>query len=142
MNIKRFTVIMAAAVMLVCVLCACGNNNAGTNTETPNTQKPVPVVPSIQATTAPTADNSKTEYKVTVVDQNGSPVAGVVLQFCDDANCKMPVTTDANGVVTASYAPSEYHVTLTQLPDGYTSEATEFYFDGETEMTIELTAGE
>lgn len=88
-------------------------------------------------------EDASVAYTVTVVDQNGDAVENVTLQFCDDENCKMPVVTDSTGIVTVSYEESEYHVTLTALPDGYASEVTEFYFDsGATEMTIVLTAEE
>ncbi len=86
-------------------------------------------------------DNMVT-YKITVVDQNGNPVSGVVVQICDEENCKLPMTTDENGFASAEYAESNYHVTLNTLPDGYESEQTEFYFDGATEITIAIHAKE
>lgn len=141
MNFKRLITVLAVAAMLLSLLCACSNDTQG-STEAPTTENTAATLPSTEATTAPTVDSSKTEYTVTVVDATGSPVGGVTLQFCDEANCKLPVSTDENGVVTVSYAPSEYHVTLIELPEGYTSAETEFYFDGATEMTIELTAGD
>ena len=84
--------------------------------------------------------NAGVTYTVHVVDQDGNPVSGVVLQFCDEENCKLPVSTDENGNVSQNFAESEYHVTLNTIPEGYTSAATEFYFNGGTEMTIILTA--
>lgn len=97
----------------------------------------------IVLTAAESTDNS-VSYSVTVVDQNGAPVSDVLLQFCDEENCKLPVATDAEGTVTATYEAANYHITLTQLPEGYTSEETVFYFtDDATEMTIVITeAGE
>lgn len=86
------------------------------------------------------AGNSNPTYTITVVDQNGNPVAGVVVQVCDDHNCQLPLTTDASGNASASYAPSNYHVTLNTLPDGYTSEETEFSFNDKTELTIVIQA--
>lgn len=81
-------------------------------------------------------------YKVTVVDQNGNPVSGVVVQICDEENCKLPMTTDENGFASAEYAESNYHVTLNTLPEGYESEQLEFNFDGATEITITIQAKE
>lgn len=92
--------------------------------------------------TAEEATDNSVTYTVTVVDQNNAPVTNVILQFCDEENCKLPMATDENGVVTATYEDSEYHVTLTELPDGYSSEVTEFYFENGTELTIVLTAVE
>lgn len=86
------------------------------------------------------AENTNVTYTVTVVDQDGNPVSGVIVQICDEENCKLPMTTDENGTASAEYAQSEYHVTLNTLPDGYSSEETDFYFNGATELTIVVTA--
>ena len=95
----------------------------------------------VTLTAAEVVDTSVT-YTVTVVDQNGDPVSNVILQFCDEENCKLPAATDENGIVTATYEASEYHITLTELPEGYTSEESVFYFEESTELTIVLTAAE
>ena len=84
--------------------------------------------------------DSNVTYTVTVVDQHGNPVSGVVVQICDEENCKLPMTTDENGKASAAYAPSVYHVTLNSLPAGYSSETTEFYFNDKTELTITINA--
>lgn len=80
-------------------------------------------------------------YTVTVKDQNGSPVPGVTVQLCDDEACKLPVVTDADGVAVCTYPESNYHVSLTELPGGYSSKETTFYFEeGSTEITIVINA--
>lgn len=84
--------------------------------------------------------SSDVTYTVTVVDQNDSPVAGVTVQLCDDEACKLPVVTDENGTVSVTYVESNYHVTLTELPDGYSSEETVFYFENSNEITIVVTS--
>lgn len=73
-------------------------------------------------------DNNPT-YIIKVIDQHGKPVEGALVQVCDDHNCQLPLTTDENGNASACYAPSNYHVTLNSLPDGYSSDETVFYFD-------------
>lgn len=83
-------------------------------------------------------EDTTVTYTVTIVDQNGDPVPGVTLQLCDDEACKLPVTTDENGMATATYEASNYHVTLTELPGGYSSEVMEFSLDGMTEITITI----
>lgn len=118
---------------LVLVLCACGAD--GSKTTTP----PVTTVPATtaQPTTAPSTDVTYTVY---VKDADGNAMAGVLIQFCDDANvCKLPVTTDAEGKVTVTYAPANYHVSVTVVPEGFTADADGYYFaSGETEMTVTL----
>lgn len=85
-------------------------------------------------------------YVIKVIDQYEKPVAGALVQVCDDHNCQLPLTTDEFGNVSACYAPSNYHVTLNSLPEGYTSEQTVFYFeentDGPYTVTIVVQAGE
>ena len=80
-------------------------------------------------------------YTVTVKDQNGNPVEGAAVQMCDDKGCKMPAATNAEGVVTFTYDPSNYHVTIVECPEGYTADPEQaFYFEGEaTELTVEIT---
>ena len=73
-------------------------------------------------------DNNPT-YIIKVIDQHGKPVEGALVQVCDDHNCQLPLTTDENGNASACYAPSNYHVTLNSLPEGYSSDETVFYFD-------------
>ncbi len=95
-------------------------------------------LPAEEDSSAPVADG-KVTYTVTVVDENNAPLEGVVIQFCDDANCKMPVVTDADGKVSVEYDESNYHVTITEA-EGYTFESQYDFDEGSTELTITLTA--
>ena len=140
MNIsKKILALVVALVMMAALLCACDGGTPAESTPSTNSE---PSTPSVNIPTEDTKpkDDGKVTYTVTVVDQNNNPVEGVAIQFCDDENCKLPVLTDASGVVSQRYAESEYHITLAELPAGYTSEETEFYFNGETELTIVITA--
>lgn len=85
------------------------------------------------------ADYGKVTYTVTVVDENNTPLEGITIQFCDDANCKMPVVTDADGRVSVEYDESNYHITITEA-EGYTFEAQYDFEEGSTELTVTLTA--
>ena len=93
------------------------------------------------ATTTTTTESGKVTYTVTVKDQNGNPVEGAAVQMCDDKGCKMPAATNAEGVVTFTYDPSNYHITIVECPAGYTCDPEQsFYFEGEaTELTVEIT---
>lgn len=126
--------IFVLAVCLVFGLCACGASNgdpkettAATTAETtPETEE--------------TVDDGKVTYTVKVVDESGAPVANAAVQICKDS-C-LPGVTDAEGVATFRVAEDEgYKVSFLTVPEGYTAEAEEFYFEtGATEMTITLTA--
>ena len=53
-----------------------------------------------------------------VVDQNGNPVEGVTVNFCTDVSC-VPKESDEDGLITFTGAPDAYHVTIVDVPDGY-----------------------
>ena len=65
------------------------------------------------------AVNGDNKYCVYVYDQDGSPVAGALVQFCDAFTCSFQ-PTDENGV--AEFPVSEqkvYEVHLLSVPEGY-----------------------
>lgn len=81
--------------------------------------------------------SEKAMYTVTVCDQDGYPVVGATVLFCDDEGCRLPLMTDARGVVTVEYEPSLFHVTITA--DGYTVAERYDFEEGKTELTAKLT---
>lgn len=135
---KKLTAFVCLLLCLAALLCACGPAAPSTTNKAPEATK-APETTKAPATTA--APSTDVTYTATVVDQDGKPMAGVVIQFCDDANiCKLPVTTNAEGKVTVTYAPANYHVSVTVVPEGYTAEADGYYFEeGSTEITVKLT---
>ena len=61
-----------------------------------------------------------TNYTICVVDQNGNPVQGAMVQMCESAEvCLTPVFTDANGEAVYTQPEKEYKAAITNLPDGY-----------------------
>lgn len=139
MKLKNIVVLMLALCM-VFVLCACGGEE-----KTDNSTPDPTTVPTSDPTTAPTkpseptVNDGKVTYTVKVVDEAGNPIAGAMVQLCQEA-C-MPAMTDANGVATYTTAEANYKVSFVQMPEGYTADATEFYFDtGSRDMTITLKA--
>lgn len=143
---KKLALLLAMLLALSCLLIACdqtpADNGTTPDTTVASTDAPTnaPVdMPTEAPTTAP--NNGKITYTVTVKDQNGNPVEGAAVQMCDDNGCKMPAATDANGVVTFTYAKSNYHITIVEAPDGYTADPEQsFYFEGEsTELTATIT---
>lgn len=142
MNLKRIFMLLAAALLVCCMLCAVACD--GGQTETPTTGEPqgdVTTVPTTdEVTTEAQTDDGKVTYTVTVVDANGAPVKDVAVQFCDDNGCRMPVATNTEGVVTLTDLESNFHVTLASVPAGYAADTTEYYFDGELSLTITLQA--
>ncbi len=133
-NLKKVLAVLLALGMLLC-FCACGNNDDGETTTT---------------TTTTTAENDQTEndtavenkgLKVTVVDEGGNAVSGVMVQICKEA-C-VPARTDDNGVATFSIEITDgYKLSVMSCPEGYeyTGDAEIYLEDGTTEYTLVLKA--
>lgn len=130
---KRMICLMMALLMLS--LCACGGEKAP---EAPETQPATDPAPVVEETTP--VDDGKVTYTVHVEDENGTALAGVMVQICKDA-C-LPGMTDAEGNATFTVVEDDYKASFLTLPAGYTyaTEETEFYFDGATEITLVLKA--
>lgn len=104
---KFFKILTTMLVVIAIVACigvfaACNNTDANTDANPDN-----------NGTTNDGGNNGETEgeytYKFTVVDANGNPIQGVRVQLCQgEENCKLPKTTDANGVV-KFFADEEMH---------------------------------
>ena len=142
---KKIALMLAMLLALSCLLMACDTPAPDTDTTAAETEAPTEApteTPTEDPTETPTeAPSTKVTYTVTVKDQNGNPVEGAAVQMCDDKGCKMPAATNAEGVVTFTYDPSNYHVTIVECPAGYTCDPEQaFYFEGEsTELTVEIT---
>lgn len=131
-----------AGILLSCMvfsLAACG---AGTdkNSQAQNSQKPQNSQVQDSQKDTQAEDDNKVVYKVTVVDADGNPMSGVMVQICKDS-C-IPKLTNAEGVAEFEVADEEgYKISFSSIPEGYESESdeTEFYFeDGKSEMTLTL----
>jgi hypothetical protein len=148
---KKIVLLLALLMSLSCLLMACDSTTtpedttiADTTAEDTRAQVTVPAVggSTEEPTEAPTeAPSTKVTYTVIVKDQNGDVVAGAAVQMCDADTCKMPTATNAEGVATFNYDPSNYYVTVQEAPEGYTCDPEQkFYFEGDaTELTVTIT---
>ena len=138
--IKKFMAVMLALMLVLCA-CACSQSDVDTDNENPTS------TPSGSSNVTPPSSSGTqipdgmVQYKVKVMDDEGNPIAGLMVQLCTEETCLAPVKTDETGV--AAFAPAEegeYHANfLPGVPAGYEADAEVFYFeDGETEMTIVL----
>ena len=134
MRIKHFLVLLLIAATLF-AFCACGG------------EEPAPSIP--ETTAAPTTEQTeptptedgKVDYLVKVTDAAGAPMASVMVQICHSNGCFAPAMTNAEGVATFHLAEGQdYKATFTQVPEGYTAETAEVYFEGASEVTLVLTA--
>lgn len=132
MKLKNIFVLVLALCM-VFILCACGDTAGDNNESTAGTTA------GTTETTEATVDDGKVTYTVKVVDEGGNPIAGAMVQLCLEA-C-IPALTNAEGVATYNLAEADYKVSFVQMPEGYTADATEYYFEnGKCDMTITLKA--
>ncbi len=137
---------LIAAALLLCMvlaLVACAETTPdATTTQTPSTQAPT----TTQPVPTTTVDNKpQPNYFITVVDTEGKPVSGALLQMCklgDDGACTPAGTmTDAEGKVNFTMAEDSYKVSFIILPAGYSyvDGVDAFYFaEGSNELTIVL----
>lgn len=98
-----------------------------------------------ETTDEPTAKaaplNSISAYTLKCVDQNNNPVAGVMMQVCDDETCQV-LMTDENGVCTFTAAPYAWEIHILRAPDGFTADSTDVVYAPVAggEMVFTLTA--
>ncbi|MGN1157978.1 MAG: hypothetical protein ACI4TK_17530 [Agathobacter sp.] len=139
---KQFKKVVTAILMvgIVMSLMACGNTGDKNSDSEKNSSEIGSVADTQDKNSQQTSqDDGKIQYKVTVVDESGNPIAGAMVQMCADT-C-FPAVADENGVATFRLAEAEYKVSFLSLPEGYAhmGEETNYYFDaGSTEMTITL----
>jgi len=139
---KNVKCLLAVVLMLTLALslCACGGEAPAKTEEPVVTEAPV-IVTEAPETEAPAEEEGG--YSVTVLDENGNPIVGAMVQLCKDA-C-VPGVTDAEGTAKFNLPEDTYKVSFLALPAGYTymDEVQEFYFEnGSMEMTITLKAVE
>ena len=84
--------------------------------------------------------DEKTTYTVTVVDDEGNPVAGASVSFCPKGSSEIPFPTDAQGRVEYKSA-KEMTAKLTEAPAGYEFDKVgqSLGFDANGNLTITLT---
>jgi len=64
-------------------------------------------------------------YQIQVVDPDGQPVQGVMVQFCSDDQCLMKATGD-DGIAAFDEPAGSYTVHLRKVPAGYEKDSTEY----------------
>ena len=121
-----------AYAMLFC-LCACGGDSNG-----PTGNEPIDNQNNNTQTSS--KEDATPKFEVTVIDGDGNPVKGVMVQLCKDT-C-VPAMTDENGVAIFSEEITDgYKLSVMSCPEGYeyTGDAEIYLEDGDTEYTIEIT---
>ena len=138
----KYFLVSALTMCTVLGLCACGSDDKDDNKATESTTTKKEVVTTEATTeeiTTTSEDDEKAHYSVKVVDEEGNPIVGAMVQLCNES-C-FPSVTNAEGVAEFSLDEAEYKASFLTLPEGYAyvGEETAFYFeDGSNELTITL----
>lgn len=136
--IKKLIPLLTALLMVFC-LCACEGDGDAADTTDSSTVESTAKETETETEAATELENS---FNVTVVDESGNSVEGVIIQICDNEVCFAPKATGADGVAVFDIEISEgYKLKVFTCPEGYeyTGEA-EVYLDaGITEYTLEIT---
>jgi len=127
---KRILALVLTIVMLLSIV-SC-NTNKGESDTTPQETTNESTTP--EETTP--ADTSVT-YTVTVVDENDAPLEGATVQLCIGNICRLPSTTNADGIATFKFGKGAYIAKVTL--DGYTGEAEYTFAENSTELKVQLT---
>ena len=75
----------------------------------------------LEPVTPPDENTETATYVVYVVDQYGEPVPDASVTFCTPAACRVMVS-DENGTIVFEGTPNAYHLSVIDLPDGYSSD--------------------
>lgn len=144
---KKLLALLLAMVMVLGLFAACG----GSADEGKDDEKETTAAPEETDTNTPEQSEEETEPSVDanartlvakVEDQDGNPMAGVMLQYCDENGCS-PVFTQEDGAA-KMVTPAEKTVKVMEMPEGYdyATEQTEWDFTEGDEVTIVLKAVE
>ncbi len=81
--------------------------------------------------------NNDSLYRVIVIDEDGSPVSGVTVQFCSETACMMG-ETDETGTAIFEEPMGHYTVHILKAPEGYIVDEAEYPLEAFADLTIYL----
>ena len=114
---KKYLALFMAVIVLcgmMATVCSCNGNGDGNTvtTEAPATSNAPAATTGEPAgdteapeTTSP-AVSAKTVYTIKVQDENGNPVAGVIVKLCEGDVCRKPGMTAEDGTFAYSFIPN------------------------------------
>ncbi len=81
--------------------------------------------------------NKDSLYRVIVMDENGNPVPGVMVQFCSDTACMLG-ETDETGTAVFQEPQGHYTVHILKAPEEYILDGVEYILEAFADLTIYL----
>lgn len=138
-TMKRLIAVMLILTIALCVV-ACtqpqDNGSKPTNNSKPTGTSSTTTQPS--STTKP--GDPEPTYFVKVVDENGAPVAGIIVSLCDDNGCYDPAMTDAEGIAVFYNQGLTGAKAVVFKANGYEFSTEYTKFEGSNTITITVTA--
>ncbi len=138
-SMKKLYALLLALCMVFCLF-ACGGNDKKDDEQNDNK---VNVEANDDKTDNKEEEKEQPSFKVKIVDQNGDPVQGVMIQVCKEF-C-LPAISNDEGIATISIEIEDGHkLQFSSAPEGYTYEGeADIYLEaGQTEYTMELKKAE
>ena len=123
---KKTAFIAALVFFLGACGCSSGNNDDLQENDVITVEETE--APADAETLADEAQSEDSAFFIKITDENGSPVTGVMITFCDEESCEM-LTTDDDGVVKAEREPKAYEVHVVSVPEGYEAPEDAFSLD-------------
>jgi|GEM_PF-801613 len=145
---KQFKLLLLCMLVLGAVLCLCACGESADTSSAVSTEQSETVSAESSAAESETESEASSEpeqtasFAVTVVDGDGNPVSGVMVQICKDT-C-LPAMTDTNGIATFALEITDgYKLSVMSCPDGYTytGDAEIYLESGATTYTLTLEKG-
>lgn len=139
---KIIAVLLMAAMALTLCACTAGDEIADETTENETTV----IEETTEADTTEAAEEAT--FTVSVVDEAGNAISGVMVQVCDDSNCFVAASNEEGKALFMANQITEitsgHSLTLVKVPEGYTyeySNGNKLYLEsGITEFTVTLVA--
>lgn len=111
---------MKNILIVLCLILILGLTGCTGQSGEPTAPAAAPLLQTLQ--TAPKTEEGEVSYSITVTDEAGTPVAGVMLNVCDADSCRV-ITADQQGRAAFNGAPYAYKVQALLTPEGYQSGA-------------------
>lgn len=145
MKLTKIISLLIVLCLAVC-LCACGGDVESSSAAESSSASDSSLDASSEASSDASSEASSevseaAAFTVTVVDTEGNPVSGVMVQICKES-C-FPAKSDENGLAKFSVEITDgYKLSVTACPAGYVynGEAEVYLEDGATEYTVTLDA--
>lgn len=137
-TMKRLIAVMLILTIALCVVACAQPQDNGSKPS--NNSKPTGTSTTTQPSSTTKPGDPEPTYFVKVVDENGAPVAGIIVSLCDDNGCYDPAMTDAEGIAVFYNQGLTGAKAVVFKANGYEFSTEYTKFEGSNTITITVTA--